>query len=289
MKKKLSYLEGGTSIAINTILFILKYWAGLLTGSVAIITDAYHTLSDSITSLVVILGSKLATKKPDKEHPFGHERVEYIVSIIIGALLVIVGFNFIVESIKKLKTQEIILYNNFAVIIFIISVILKEGLAQFAFIFGKKVDSKSIIADGWHHRSDAFASFLILIGILLSENFWWVDGVLGFIVSILIIQRAYSIIIDSSNILIGKNNDKDTEKKIKRTIKDICGSDRKMHHLHIHEYGMHKEATFHIKFPDNTTIEQAHNIASKIENALKQKHNINATIHMENESDRKHR
>ncbi len=286
-KQKFSYIEGWTSIAINTVLFVLKYRAGLLTGSIAIIADAWHTLSDSITSLLVIFGAKLAVKKPDKEHPFGHGKVEYIISIIIGVLLFVVGFNFIVESIKKLKGHETIIYNTFAVIIFIVSVILKEGLFQFALILGKKADSKAIIADAWHHRSDAIASLLILIGIFSGRTIWWIDGVLGFIVSILIIQTAYSIIMDSSNILLGKSNDKETEDKIKNVIKDICGTDHKMHHLHIHEYGEHKEATFHIKFPDNTTIQQAHITADKIENVLKHKHNIDATIHMENESEGK--
>jgi len=288
-KQKISYIEGWTSIVINTILFFFKYWAGLLTGSVAIIADAWHTLSDSITSLIVIFGAKLAAKKPDKEHPFGHGKVEFIVSIIIGVLLFVVGFNFIVESINKLKAHKFITYNTFAIIVFIISVVLKEGLSQFAFFLGKKSGSKAIIADGWHHRSDALASLLILVGIFFSKNFWWVDGVLGFIVSVLIIQTAYSIIVDSSNVLLGRSNDKETEGRIKTIIKDICGSDHKMHHLHIHEYGEHKEATFHIKFPDNTTIQEAHNTANKIENVLKHKHNIDATIHIENESDRKHK
>lgn len=284
-KQKISYIEGWTSIVINTILFGLKYWAGLITGSVAIIADAWHTLSDSITSLIVILGAKIAAKKPDREHPFGHGKVEFIVSIIIGVLLFVVGFNFIVESIKKLKSHEIVTYNILAIVVFIVSVILKEGLFQFAIYFGKKYDAKAIIADAWHHRSDAIASFLILIGMFFSKNFWWVDGVLGFIVSILIIQTAYSIIVDSSNVLIGRSSDRKTEETIRNTIKDICGSDHKMHHLHIHEYGEHKEATFHIKFSDETTIEQAHNTADKIETALKRQHNIDATIHLENDSD----
>jgi cation diffusion facilitator family transporter len=287
-KQKSSYIEGWTSIVINTILFGLKYWAGIVTGSIAIIADAWHTLSDSITSLLVIFGAKISVKKPDREHPYGHGKAEFIVSIIIGVLLFVVGFNFIVESIKKLKTHEIISYNTFAIIVFVISVILKEGLFQFANFLGKKVESKVIIADAWHHRSDGIASLLILVGMMLGKKIWWIDGALGFIVSVLIIHTAYSIIIDSSNILIGKSNDRETEEKIKNTIKDICGNDHKMHHLHIHEYGEHKEATFHIKFPDGTTIEQAHDTADKIENALKHKHNINVTIHMENESDRKH-
>jgi cation diffusion facilitator family transporter len=286
-KKKLSYIEGWTSVVINTVLFVIKYWAGLATGSVAIIADAWHTLSDSITSIILVLGARFAAKKPDKEHPFGHGKIEFIVSIIIGILLFIVGFNFTVESIKKLRARSVASYNTLAIIVFIVSVILKEGLSQFAFTLGKKADSKAIIADGWHHRSDAIASLLILVGMFFGNRMWWIDGVLGFAVSILIMQTAYSIIMDSSNMLLGRSNDKELEKEIKGTIKEICGDDHKMHHLHIHEYGQHKEATFHIKFPDNISLQQAHDVANKIETSLKHKHNIDATIHMENESDRK--
>ncbi len=104
--KKLSYIEGIGSIVINVILFILKYWVGIMTGSIAIIADAWHTLSDSLTSIVVILGAKISSKPADDNHPFGHGRAESVASIIIGVLLFIVGSNFLFDAIQRLKSKE---------------------------------------------------------------------------------------------------------------------------------------------------------------------------------------
>ena len=131
--KKLSYIEGIGSIIINVILFILKYWVGIMTGSIAIIADAWHTLSDSLTSIVVILGAKISSKPADDNHPFGHGRAESVASIIIGVLLFIVGSNFLFDAIQKLKSKESAAFTMSAIVIFILSVIIKEAMAQFSF------------------------------------------------------------------------------------------------------------------------------------------------------------
>ncbi|GAI77757.1 unnamed protein product, partial [marine sediment metagenome] len=151
----LGYLEGIISIFLNTFLFGLKYWVGMKTFSIAIIADAWHTLSDSLTSLVVIIGFKISSKPADKEHPFGHGQAEIVSSIIIGTMLAIVGFNFLIASIQRFTNQQSAVYGTSAIIVFLISVIVKEGLAQFSIRAGKKIDARSLIADGWHHRSDA--------------------------------------------------------------------------------------------------------------------------------------
>ncbi len=167
--RQLMYAEGWLSIAINLTLFALKYWAGIATGSVAIVADAWHTLSDSLTSLMVIVGAKLSSRPADRDHPFGHGRVEIIVSIIIGVLLVVVGFNFFLESVQKLRENESANFNTLAAVVFALSVVLKEALTRFAFWAGKKTGARSLIADGWHHRSDSVASALILLGIAVGR------------------------------------------------------------------------------------------------------------------------
>ena len=128
--KKLAYIEGIGSIVINVILFILKYWVGIMTGSIAILADAWHTLSDSLTSVVVILGAKISSKPADENHPFGHGRAESVASIIIGVLLFIVGSNFLFDAIQRLRSQEAAVFTMSAVIIFILSVIIKEDLRE---------------------------------------------------------------------------------------------------------------------------------------------------------------
>jgi len=282
MNKKPSfykYLEGWLSIVINIVLFILKYWAGVVTGSVAIIADAWHTLSDSISSIVVLVGAKMADKPADKEHPFGHGRAELIASIIIGMLLAVIAFNFVLESIDKLQNHESVKFGRIAIIATVVSIVAKEAIAQFAFWAGKKTNSNTLKADGWHHRSDAISSVIILAGIFLGPYFWWIDGVLGLIVAALIFYAAYEIISDASNPLLGEEPDQELKLTLESVANRIAGFDVQLHHLHMHRYGGHIEITFHITLPGNMELEEVHKISTEIEIELRTKHKIYATIH----------
>jgi len=120
-KVYLGYLEGIISIVANTLLFGFKYWVGMKTFSVAIIADSWHTLSDSLTSLVVILGFKLSAKPADKEHPYGHGQAEIVSSVIIGTLLAVVGVKFLADSIEKFILHQPAIFGNLAILIFVVS------------------------------------------------------------------------------------------------------------------------------------------------------------------------
>jgi cation diffusion facilitator family transporter len=277
----LSYLEGWLSIIINTLLFALKYWVGIMTRSVAIIADAWHTLSDSITSVVVIAGTKASSKPADSEHPFGHGRAELIASIIISVLLGVVGVNFIVEAVNKLIQGGKAEFDFFAIIVFLISGVIKEGIAIFSFWAAKQCHSNSLRADGWHHQSDAIASFVILIGIFLGKYFWWIDGVLGIIVALLIIYTAFDILKQGSSPLLGEKPGDELVQKINAIAREIDPSIIHIHHMHMHRYGNHTELSFHIRLSGRMQLEQAHNLATKLELAIKENLGIDATIHME--------
>lgn len=278
---KLSYSEGWISIAVNIVLFALKYWAGVVTGSIAIIADAWHTLSDSFTSIIVIVGVKISTKPADKEHPFGHGRAEWIASIIIGILLALIAFEFISESIQRLRSRESVHYGVIAIAVTIISILMKEALAQYAIWAGKKTNSKAVMADAWHHRSDALSSLIILIGIFFSRFFWWIDGVLGIIVALLILYAAFDVLKDSVSPMLGKEPPEDLIKQIKKLCWESVGEEVHAHHFHIHDYGGHTELTFHIRLPQKMTLEEAHDIANRIENYIKSELDIDATIHID--------
>lgn len=275
----LKYLEGWLSIVVNIGLFILKYWAGVVTGSVAIIADAWHTLSDSISSMVVLVGTKMADKPADKEHPFGHGRAELIASIIIGMFLAVIAFNFVLESIDKLKSHESVQFGKVAIIATVISILAKEGIAQFAFWAGKKTRSNTLKADGWHHRSDAISSVIILVGIFLGPYFWWIDSVLGLLVAAMIFYAAYEIIKDASNPLLGEKPDGDLMDNVQSVSSKAAGFDVQVHHVHVHRYGNHTEITFHIVLPKNYSLEKVHAISSEIEQTLKADYRVFATIH----------
>lgn len=280
-KQKIGYLEAVISIIINTILAALKIWVGILSHSVAMIADAWHTLSDSFTSLVVIIGFWISNKPADKAHPYGHGRAELIASVIIGTLLGMVGFNFIVDSVKRLIAFEKSQYSTLAVIVFILSVIIKELLAQFSFKLGKITGSMSLIADGWHHRSDGIASLLIVIGAFLGRYIWWLDGALGIVVSILILHAAYTIVKQNSSNIMGEEFPSEIEEEIKTLIYNSYREITDLHHFHFHKYGEHYELTFHIRLNNHTSVENAHNLTRNIEKLLKEKYNYNVTIHVE--------
>jgi cation diffusion facilitator family transporter len=282
-KSQLAIQEGWVSVIANSLLFVLKFWAGLATGSIAIIADAWHTLSDSMTSVVVVIGVKISSKPADNEHPFGHGRAELIAALVIGVLLSVVAFNFVLEGVNRLRTRELVNYSTFAIVATIVSIVVKEGLAQYAFRIARKSDSRSVRADAWHHRSDAISSVVILAGIFLGRHAWWIDGVLGIVVAFLIFYAAYDILRDAMHTMMGEVPEIDLIEKVGRICKHESLLEMKPHHFHIHRYGEHTEMTFHIRLPDNLSLYDSHEIATRIESRIKTETGIVSTIHMEPE------
>lgn len=278
---RLAFFEGWLSIIVNILLFALKYWAGIVTGSVAIIVDAWHTLSDSVTSVIVIVGAKASNKPPDKEHPFGHGRAEIIGSIVIGVLLAVVAFNFVLESINKLKGGDTTDFGTIALVVTIISILMKEGMAQYAFWAARKTHSKSLKADAWHHRSDAFSSGVILVGIFLSPYYWWIDGAMGIIIACLLFYGTYEILKDAIGTLLGEDANQELIDEVKKMAIQCCQSDLNLHHFHLHNYGNHQELTIHIKLDGKLSLAESHKIATMLEQKIKAGLNITSTIHVE--------
>lgn len=281
MENKTGILATYGSIVLNILLFGIKIWAGVVSGSIAIIADAWHTLSDSISSVAVLVGLKISAKPADSNHPFGHGRAELISSLIVGILLALIGFNFLMESIVKLRSHEEVIFGNLAIVVTIISALVKEVMAQYSIIIGKKTNSKSMVADGWHHRSDAISSLVILIGIFVGNYFWWVDGVLGIIVSFLLFYTTYSILKENISVLLGESIDEELRKDIMDMATRVSNLDILPHHFLVHHYGNHTELTFHIKLPGSFSLDEAHVIATKYEVLIKERHNIQATVHID--------
>lgn len=280
-RKKASYIEGAVAIVGNIALFVLKYWAGIVSGSIALLADAWHTLSDSISSVVVILGAKLAAKKPDKDHPFGHGRWELVSSIIIAMLLVLIAVGFIRDAIGQLQLRGSASFGTLALVVTVFSVVLKEAMAQYAFYMARISGSSTVRADGWHHRTDALSSLVILIGIFLKNRFWWIDGVLGLIVSLMLIYAAYGIMMDAVNKILGEEPDEELIQEIRQIISALYDFEIHPHHFHLHNYISSKELTFHIKIDSKLSVEEGHGIADAIEKEIRNKMAIVSTIHME--------
>ena len=280
-KNLLAYSEGWISIATNILLFSLKFWAGIVSGSVAIIADAWHTLSDSVSSVIVLIGIKASKKPPDKHHPFGHGRAELISTLFIAFFLGWVAIHFAAESVESLKHHEPADFGTVAIIVTIVSVVLKEALARYAFWVGRKTGFKSMKADGWHHRTDSISSLVILVGILFGRLYWWVDGVLGLAVAVMILYSGYKIMQEAISSLLGEKADPDLIEKIEKIANSVTEMDIQVHHMHLHDYVNHKELTCHIILPKDMSLEDAHEITTQIEDRILKETLIETTIHYE--------
>jgi cation diffusion facilitator family transporter len=280
-KSRAGYLEGIISVAVNSILFVLKFWAGVVTGSIALTADAWHTLSDSLSSIVVIIAVKLSSKKPDNEHPFGHGRWEQIAALFIAFILGIIAYDFLKDSIIQFKNHDSSQFGTLAIVVTVISIVVKEALAQYAFYIARKTDNVSIKADGWHHRTDALSSVVVLIGILFAKQFWWIDSVLGAIISLMLFYATYQIIKEAINKLLGEKPSPELIKKIKAAIQQYDNEHLMAHHFHIHNYVGHQELTFHIKLRNDLNILEGHRIATEIEEIILNQFGIISTVHME--------
>jgi len=249
-----------TILIANTLLVILKYWVGLQLSSVAIMAEAWHSLSDSLTTIIVLVGFKMASKPADKEHPFGHGRMEVISSLIIALVLFLVVFNFFVEATNRLIQ-----------------------MAQVSIRVGQKIKSDSLITDGWHHRSDAFASLIVVVGIFLNRYFWWIDGVMGIIISLIIAKIAFDILRDTVSRLIGEKPEESFIRELENIVRENTFEDVKLHHVHLHKYGNHQELTLHIVLPKDMKLDKAHQIATDLEKIIDSEMSVDTTIHVESE------
>jgi cation diffusion facilitator family transporter len=272
---------GWVSIIVNAVLFVIKYWAGIVSGSIALIADAWDTLTDCFTSFIVIVGGKLAGKPADKEHPFGHGRAEHIAAIVIGVLLAILAFNFIISAYEKFISRETVNFGAFAIAVTVISIISKEFLAQYGFWAYRETGSSVLKADAWNHRGDSLSSFVILVGIFLGKYFWWIDSALTVIVALMIAHASYEILSKEIKALLGEEVDPELVKKITTEVNTLLQRNVYIHHFHLHKYGSHQELSCHIKLPAKMSLDEVHYICTQIEEMIKLRFEMIATIHPE--------
>ncbi|MBN2657792.1 MAG: cation transporter [Spirochaetales bacterium] len=270
------------SIIVNLILFAAKYIIGVQIQSLAIKADAWHTLSDSFSSLIVIAGLWIAGRPKNEKHPFGFGRFEEITSIVVALMLGTVGLSFMKEAFFSFITPlSVTRYNLSSVIITTLTIICKEAMAQLSIRIGRKEDSRSLIADGWHHRSDAASSVVILIGIWLNRYIPRIDSILGFIVALMILYAAFEIIKDTAKSIIGETIPDELKEQIEQTARKITPEIHELHNFKYHKYGRHVEISFHGYFPEETKLKDAHDCVSRLEDFLHKESNLHCLIHPE--------
>ncbi len=265
-----------TGSIVNMILLIMKFVAGILGNSAAMIADAVHSLSDFLTDIVVIVLVKLSSKPADKDHDYGHGKYETVATSIIGMALVVVaimlGWNGIEKIIAVINGENIESPGMIALAAAVVSILLKEWVFRITKKVALEVDSKALEANAWHHRSDAFSSIGTAIGIggaVLLGNSWVVlDPIAAVVVSVLIFITAFRLLRQASGELLEESLPKETEDKIEDIVyQDKLVSD--IHNLHTRRIGSIIAIEMHLRLPGDISLEESHNHATAIERALR--------------------
>ena len=271
------------AIAANAVLFIFKLSVGFLYGSVALIADGMHSLSDMTTDLAVLLGLKLSSKEPDQNHPYGHGRAETFSAALIALFLLLVGAAFVYYAATNITKGNLSSLHIAVPIVAIISIIVKELLYRITKRAAVKSHSTALYANAWHQRSDALSSVVVLTGFIsLKFGFVYGDGIAAIVVGLMIILVAVRIIGDCLSELTESAIDQGTIEHIKHIINDNC-SIRRWHKLRTRTVGREVFLDLHILVDPNLNIAAAHEIAESLENALHSQiaRPVNITVHIE--------
>ena len=278
---KIGVFQGWVSVLVNGLLFILKLVIGIMVGAVSVIADAIHTLSDVISSSVVIWGFKQSEKPADVEHPYGHGRAEYIATLIIAVLLVVAGIEFIQEAIHRIQNPKPVSSEWWMIIVLGATILLKEITARYAEFLSSKIASGTLHADAWHHRTDAISSLLVVLA-LIAGNYGYpaVDGWAGLGVALFLIFTGYEIAKDAVDDLIGKppaSEEVDAIRQIVVSVEGVLGA----HDIVVHSYGHDKFVSIHIEIDADKTTAEAHDISERVEARLTGTLGIEPTIHVD--------
>ena len=262
-------------IAANIVLAAFKAAVGVFSHSIAIVLDAVNNLSDALSSVITIVGTKLAGKGPDKKHPLGHGRVEYLTAMVIAVLVMYAGITSLVESVKQMINPEMPDYKGVSLIIIAVSVLAKVVLGRYVKSVGEKVRSDSLIASGTDATMDAAisASTLVAAGIFLWKGLS-LEAYLGLIISLVIIKAGIDILRETISQIIGERVDSDLAVDIKKTVtgfEDVAGA----YDLVLHSYGPDTlMGSVHIEVPDYYTADRIDSLTRRIQKEVYEKHGV---------------
>ncbi|MBP5208303.1 MAG: cation transporter [Clostridia bacterium] len=254
-------------IVTNIFLVGFKAFVGLVSNSIAVILDAVNNLSDALSSVVTIIGAKLGAKQPDKKHPLGYGRIEYLSSMIVAALVLYAGITSLVESIKKIIHPEAADYSTVSIVIISVAVVVKLLLGMYVKKQGKKVNSGALVASGSDALFDAILSFSVLVSAIihLIWNNVSLEAYVGVIIAGFIIKAGIEMMLETLNDIIGKREDAETTKELKEI---ICAEDAVLgaYDVTLFNYGPNKNyGSVHVELPDNLSVDDVDKITRKIQ------------------------
>lgn len=264
----------GVSIAVNLLLSAFKLVAGILAQSGAMISDAVHSASDVGSTLIVMVGVALSGKDSDKEHQYGHERMECVSSIILSGLLLAtglgIGFSGVENILKSSHGEAIAIPGILALVAAIVSIVVKEWMFWYTRGAAKKINSGALMADAWHHRSDAMSSIGAFVGIFGARmGFPILDPLASVVICLLIIKASVDIFQDAINRMVDHSCDEKTEDQMRETILKVDGVQR-IDLLQTRLFGSKMYVDIEIAADGAQTLEAAHNIAEKVHHAIEE-------------------
>ncbi len=282
LRRAYGTLCGAVGIGLNILLFMGKFFAGQLSGSIAVTADAFNNLSDAGSSAVTLLGFRLAGKKPDTDHPFGHGRIEYISGLIVAGLILLMGVELAKSSFDKILHPEEVTFSVLALVILAVSVAVKLYMWFYNRRIGGKLRSAAMEATAMDSLSDAAATFAVLLATLIGK--WTglaVDGYVGLLVALFILFSAYKAAKETLSPLLGQAPDPELVQRIRDIVAEhdtVVG----IHDLVVHDYGPGRQmVSLHAEVPASGDILELHDVIDNIERELHEKLHVQAVIHMD--------
>lgn len=270
IKVKQGYIVTIVGIVANLVLVVIKIYAGLLSKSQALLADGIHSLSDLLSDFIVLFGLKWGSMDADENHPFGHGRIETLSSMIIGILLIGAGIEIVYSSVSTLYEHQKAEPTLFTLLITVASILIKEAMYWYTVIVGKKIKSMLLIANAWHHRTDALSSVAVLIGVggvYLNPNWYLADSLASLFVTYFILRVGGQMVWQALKEVVDTAPDKEILEKIKITAQSVDGVIN-AHDIHARSSGGQIFSEIHIVVNPEITVRRGHEIADNVEIAV---------------------
>ncbi|MBS7305604.1 MAG: cation transporter [Lachnospiraceae bacterium] len=258
------------SIIANVVLAAFKLVAGILAHSSAMVSDAIHSASDVFSTFVVMIGIKIASKEPDEEHPYGHERMECVAAIILATILCITGLGIGKNALSNItgNSGEMAVPGVLALIAAIVSIIVKEAMFWYTRHYAKKIDSGALMADAWHHRSDALSSIGAFIGIIFARmGYVMMDSIACLVICVFIVKAAYDIFKDAIDKMVDKSCSLEVEAEIRTIVMSVDGV-KGIDSLSTRLFGNKMYVDIEIRADGEKTLNETHEIAEAVHDSI---------------------
>lgn len=281
-RNRLGTLCGALGIGLNMLLFVLKLLAGTLAGSIAVTADAFNNLTDAASSVITIVGFRLAGQKPDPHHPFGHGRMEHVTGLVISALILLTGYELFTSSISAIRAPQSVAFGMLPAVILAASVLVKGYMWAYNRAAGKRIDSATVLACAADSLNDALATLIVLLAMLASHFFGWqIDGWCGLMVSLFILKGGIGSAKDTVDELLGHAPDPELVREIEQTVlahPEISA----VHDLIVHDYGAGRMmVSLHAEVSAQGDLLALHDVVDNAEREIRGKLGCFATIHMD--------